>query len=258
VKPADAPALEDAMQPQERIAAIVEQFRSQRYPAEALADIHAYLSGRDTLVKVQALTPSPNWYMWLPTEALAGLTHSDGARLDEIGARLLDICQATKNETVFIHGVASDGPAEEVRDRLVAHRQAEPDVVRSLLFVRDRLATVGQPTKALDRVLLSYLPDRFDLLVPGRNYAPAMFVGLLRLLLDARPPYLELAWRAAEDRLRDAWLVRDIAPLLLRADRAYFFDLVRPAMLQYIAEAGYGWQELLDLLLAEEWEGRLP
>ncbi len=43
------------MQPQERIAAIVERFRATGYPDQAIADVEDVLAGRGTPEQLQAL-----------------------------------------------------------------------------------------------------------------------------------------------------------------------------------------------------------
>ena len=245
------------MKPEERIAAIAERFRSASFPDKVVAAIQDYLSGRGTLEWWLTGMRVTNERYFLPADALVGLLGSDDTSLDEIDRRLLEVCYATGSERAFIMSVAADGPVEAVRDYLMERGEDEQAVLQRFLDVRLIVVGYGRQPAALDRLLLSYIPDRFDELAPLWESHPAHAATVMRLLLAVRPPYLELAWRVAEDMIAIGWGMPAVAPVLLAADRSVFFERLRPELQRYVAATSYNWQTMLDLLLAEDWDGRL-
>ena len=214
----------------ERIAAIAEACRKDRYPEPLIAALSHYLAGNLPLARVQqAWQAAQGTGYFNPYAVFTTVAQAAGRHLDDIDRRMLDLDIAIRMlyrpyGLFCFAAYAPHGPIEQVRDYLLSRGLPERDVLAGLAYPAGGYLDRGTPT-ALGQLVLSYIPQYFNDMLQAilqRGWRIEYFVTLL---LSVRPPFIAEAWQTAQQAPGQSQGA--CARLLLQADPERFTEWVR-------------------------------
>lgn len=252
------------------------QCRSYGYPAALTEAIIEYLAGDGSLLRVKDewQTCCTAQSRVLPFWGYTLLQGAQGERLSRLEQRALDIALVTDSVQSCLYCMAMRGPIAQACAYLVAHDAPEAEVLDGVIqtgvFTYEAprgeqtegtendeenededddeflSATVNIRPTAAGRLVLTYLPDRYDeILARVQRQRPMGQTLFVKLLLAAEPPYIDWAWEIAAQA--PAHFLGDCAQDLLRADYARFAPWAR----QMVADTlTYDEDDRLDTLRA--------
>lgn len=239
----------------ERLEQIATQCRT-RYrplPEPLISAICAYLSGSGSLLQVRrewkAAKMSNNYYFG----HFIVLSSPRPEQLDEMDLRILDICLVTETIGAYLHLFTDSEVLEQIHQHMLKLRMSAPKIIKALMtchsFIKKTADDQVVPT-ALGRLLLSYLPDHFEVMLKQLvgntwNYATQPFFNLL---LAAHPEgYLDMAeqvTRSAHPNHRDLLVAE-----LLKADPARFTVWAREVATESLQNTNSYYHYSLEALL---------
>jgi hypothetical protein len=217
----------------ERLERIAAQCRTryQPFPEPLISAICAYVEGSGSLLQVlrewKAAAMAKRYY----AGNFIALSNPMTERLDEMDLRILELCLATKTAGAYLQVFADSPVLEQIHQHMLKLRMSVPKIIKVLMTCHSTIKTTSEnqfvPT-ALGRLLLSYLPEHFEVMLkqlPPQSWSHTT-QPFFTLLLTARPEgYLDMAEqvaRTAHPNQHDCY-----AAELLKADPARFTDWAR-------------------------------
>ncbi len=212
----------------ERLEQIATQCRTRYrpFPEPLISAICAYLGGSGSLLQVRrewkAAKMSNDYYFG----HFIVLSSPRPEQLDEMDLRILDICLVIQAAGTYLHQFADSPVLEQIHQHMLKLRMGAPKIIKALMtchsFIKKTAEDQVVPT-ALGRLLLSYLPEHFEVMLKQLSAHPYSYTTqpFFYLLLAARPEgYLDMVEqvaRATHPNQQD-WYVAE----LLKADQARF------------------------------------
>lgn len=200
----------------EQLQEIKERLQFYKYPEPLINAISSYLAEEGSLKAVerewqstimlrQPAFPELIVRGWLEQHATRFWgTHQGGLR--EFELRLLSVCAATGQFWGLLRWFPSSEALFQALQRLHS-LGIEPPLLLQGLFPFLHLAIDKQgDLNALGRFLLQFLPEHFETLFPPvpsdppytANFLNAQALVLIQLLLETRPPQVDLAWQVIQ------------------------------------------------------------
>lgn len=201
------------MNTHERLYAIEQHCHAYHYPPALTRACLDYLSGTGTLAQAQqewqaAGAPQQHFY---PVLAYAHTLNSASVQLDPIDFRLIDLGLMSGYAFAFFSTIGWHGPVRQAYEYLLEQGQTEEQVVQEALKGLSSLLSTslystnpylvpatGRPA-TLAQLLLTYLPDRFEMLRAAAQGVQNGQLMLIHLLLAAQPPLVELVWQLCQE-----------------------------------------------------------
>lgn len=180
-----------------RITQIAQRCQAYPYPEQLTKAITAYLAGQGSLSEVEQEWHRARSSQYLHPPAFLGVSLFSSGPLDDLDVRILDLCLISDYLSAFLIEARHRMVLPQVVDHLARQGLDEQAIVRLVAPSISSATDLGGVT-LLGQLLLTALPEQLDTLLAAIRWHTTGRLDLMKLLLAAQPPRVELAWQVVQ------------------------------------------------------------